>query len=277
MRACGIRRNPAGAWITRGEPSPRVVQIAGFDPQMMADAARRNVDAGARDHRHQHGLPGEESLQPAGGIGADAGRGTGRAHPRGRGEAVTAPVTLKTRTGWDPTHKNGIRIARIAEDCGIQALAIHGRTRADMFRGVAEHDTGPRDQEQRQESRCSPTATSIRRRAQRRFSQFHGMRRRHDRPSRARSAMDFRRSQFFPRTGKLREDLAQENVRDIMRAHLEDLYDFYGDETRCSSGTKTLELVFPAASWTRGIAEPSRANRDAAGATGHVVGALRHA
>ena len=56
-----------------GEPSPRVVQIAGFDPQMMAEAARRNVDAGARNHRHQHGLPGEESLQSPRGLGADAG------------------------------------------------------------------------------------------------------------------------------------------------------------------------------------------------------------
>ncbi len=55
--------------------------------------------------------------------------------------AVDAPVTLKTRTGWDPQHKNGPRIAKIAEDCGIAALAIHGRTRTDMYQGAAEHIT----------------------------------------------------------------------------------------------------------------------------------------
>ena len=57
----------------RGEPSPRVVQIAGFDPDMMAEAARRNVDAGARDHRHQHGLSGQEGLQSARRLGAAPG------------------------------------------------------------------------------------------------------------------------------------------------------------------------------------------------------------
>ena len=57
----------------RGEPSPRVVQIAGFDPAMMADAARRNVDAGRGDHRHQHGMSGQEGLQPSRRLGAAQG------------------------------------------------------------------------------------------------------------------------------------------------------------------------------------------------------------
>jgi len=56
-------------------------------------------------------------------------------------QAVNVPVTLKTRTGWDREHRNGVRIARIAEDCGIQMLAMHGRTRADKYTGDAEYET----------------------------------------------------------------------------------------------------------------------------------------
>ena len=56
-------------------------------------------------------------------------------------KAVDVPVTLKIRTGWDRAHKNGAAIARVAEDCGIQALAVHGRTRSDLFQGEAEYDT----------------------------------------------------------------------------------------------------------------------------------------
>src|SRR5208282_3818405 len=56
-------------------------------------------------------------------------------------QAVDVPVTLKTRTGWNPANKNGLNIAKIAEDCGVQAIAIHGRTRTDMYHGNAEHDT----------------------------------------------------------------------------------------------------------------------------------------
>ena len=59
---------------------------------------------------------------------------------------------MKTRTGWDRGHKNGIRIARIAEDCGIQALAIHGRTRTDLYQGEAEHETVRGDQGERPDS-----------------------------------------------------------------------------------------------------------------------------
>src|SRR5208282_5574287 len=124
-----------------GEPSPRVVQIAGFDPNMMAEAAQRNVDAGAEIIDINMGCPAkkvcnrladsallQDELLVARILEAVVG-------------AVSVPVTLKTRTGWDPLHKNGVRIAEIAERCGIQALAIHGRTRADMYRGMAEHET----------------------------------------------------------------------------------------------------------------------------------------
>src|SRR5271167_2567657 len=124
-----------------GEASPRVVQIAGFDPGMMAEAARRNVDAGADIIDINMGCPAKKVCNRLAGSALLQDEALVARILRAVVNAVSVPVTLKTRTGWDPTRKNGVRIARIAEDCGIQALAIHGRTRADMYQGIAEHDT----------------------------------------------------------------------------------------------------------------------------------------
>src|ERR1700679_4152437 len=125
----------------RGETSPRVVQIAGYDPTMMADAAQRNVDQGAEIIDINMGCPAKKVCNRLAGSALLKGAAVVPYILCAVVGAVSVPVTLKTRTGWDLTHKNGIRIARIAEDCGIQALAVHGRTRTDMFQGVAEHDT----------------------------------------------------------------------------------------------------------------------------------------
>jgi tRNA-dihydrouridine synthase B len=125
----------------RGEPGPRAVQIAGFDPEMMADAAQRNVDAGAEIIDINMGCPAKKVCNRLSGSALMKDEALVARILQTVARAVTVPVTLKTRTGWEPSHKNGIRIARIAEDCGIQALAVHGRTRTDMFQGLAEHDT----------------------------------------------------------------------------------------------------------------------------------------
>src|ERR1700728_780873 len=124
-----------------GEPSPRVVQIAGFDPQMMAEAARLNVDAGAEIIDINMGCPAKKVCNRLAGSALLQDETLVARILQVVVRRVSAPVTLKTRTGWDRDHKNGIRIARIAEDCGIQALAIHGRTRADLYQGNAEHET----------------------------------------------------------------------------------------------------------------------------------------
>ncbi|MEJ2653050.1 MAG: tRNA dihydrouridine synthase DusB [Gammaproteobacteria bacterium] len=124
-----------------GETQPRAVQIAGADPRMMADAARYNVDNGAEIIDINMGCPAKKVCN------ALAGSALLRDEPLvGRileavVNAVAAPVTLKIRTGWDPTQRNGITVARIAEQAGIQALAVHGRTRACGFSGEAEYDT----------------------------------------------------------------------------------------------------------------------------------------
>ena len=124
-----------------GEPEPRSVQIAGADPQMMAEAARHNVAEGAHIIDINMGCPAKKVCNVM----------TGSAllqHEKLVGEileavvnAVDVPVTLKIRTGWDRDNRNGVRIARIAEDAGIKALAVHGRTRADAYKGDAEYDT----------------------------------------------------------------------------------------------------------------------------------------
>ncbi|CAM3687236.1 tRNA dihydrouridine synthase DusB [Ectopseudomonas alcaliphila] len=124
-----------------GDPEPRSVQIAGGDPQMMADAARKNVELGAQIIDINMGCPAKKVCNKA------AGSALLRDEPLVREildavvGAVDVPVTLKIRTGWDRQNKNGITVAKIAEDAGIAALSVHGRTRADLYTGEAEYDT----------------------------------------------------------------------------------------------------------------------------------------
>ena len=124
-----------------GEPEPRIVQIAGGDPQMMAEAAQRNVDAGAQIIDINMGCPAKKVCR------ADAGSALLRDPDLVRAicsavvAAVPVPVTLKIRTGYTRAQRNGVEIAKIAEDCGIAALSVHGRTREDRYEGEAEYDT----------------------------------------------------------------------------------------------------------------------------------------
>jgi tRNA-dihydrouridine synthase B len=124
-----------------GEPEPRVVQIAGGDPEMMAEAARRNVDGGAQIIDINMGCPAKKVCNKAAGSALLKDEPLVRQILEAVVKAVDVPVTLKTRTGWNPDNRNGIAIARMAESIGVQALAIHGRTRACMYQGNAEYDT----------------------------------------------------------------------------------------------------------------------------------------
>src|SRR5580658_1289580 len=124
-----------------GEPSPRVVQIAGYDPAMMAEAAQRNIDAGAEIIDINMGCPAKKVCNRLAGSALLQDEALVARILQSVVQAVDVPVTLKTRTGWNPANKNGLHVAKIAEDCGVQALAIHGRTRTDMYQGEAEHDT----------------------------------------------------------------------------------------------------------------------------------------
>ena len=124
-----------------GEVSPISVQIAGSDPQMLADAARYNVDRGAEIIDINMGCPAKKICNVMAGSALLQNELLVRKILDAVVKAVDIPVTLKIRTGWDKQHKNALTIAHIAEDSGIQALAIHGRTRACAYTGNAEYDT----------------------------------------------------------------------------------------------------------------------------------------
>jgi tRNA-dihydrouridine synthase B len=124
-----------------GEPEPVSVQIAGYDPVMLADAARYNADAGAQIIDINMGCPAKKVCNVYAGSALLQDEPLVARILASVVSAVDLPVTLKIRTGWNRDNRNGMRIARIAEDTGIAALAVHGRTRADLYEGDAEYDT----------------------------------------------------------------------------------------------------------------------------------------
>ncbi len=117
------------------------MQIVGSDPVQLADAARRGVGLGAQIIDINMGCPAKKVCRKAAGSALLADESLVTEILSAVVNAVAVPVTLKIRTGTDPQNRNGVRIARIAEDAGIQALAVHGRTRACRFNGNAEYDT----------------------------------------------------------------------------------------------------------------------------------------
>ena len=123
------------------ETGLRSVQIAGADPEMMAFAARYNVEQGAQIVDINMGCPAKKVNKKLAGSALLRQPDLVRSICQAVVNAVEVPVTLKIRTGWDPDNRNGEEIARIAEDCGIAALAVHGRTRSCLYKGEAEYDT----------------------------------------------------------------------------------------------------------------------------------------
>lgn len=121
--------------------SPQVVQIAGSDPVLMAQAAQLNVALGADAIDINMGCPAKKVLKKDAGSALLRDAALVREILQSVVAAVAVPVTLKIRTGWCPQTRNGVDIARIAEDCGIQLLTVHGRTRACRFNGTVEYDT----------------------------------------------------------------------------------------------------------------------------------------
>ncbi len=124
-----------------GEVAPIAVQIAGADPALMADAARYNVARGAQIIDINMGCPAKKVCNAAAGSALLADEGLVAAILSAVVRAVDVPVTLKLRTGPNPSARNAVRIARIAEESGVQALALHGRTRACLFVGAVEYAT----------------------------------------------------------------------------------------------------------------------------------------
>jgi tRNA-dihydrouridine synthase B len=237
----------------RGEPEPVIVQIAGAEPGMIADAARRSVDQGAQIVDINMGCPMKKVCNQMAGSALLRDEVRVARILEAAVKAVSAPVTLKIRTGWAPDQRNGVRIARLAEQSGIAALAVHGRTRACRFGGEAEYDTirdikqavgipvianGDIDSPARAARVLALTGADgimIGRAAQ-------------GRP------WIFREIDHFLRTGCDLAPPTSAEVRDIMLAHLEALYAFYGEYSGIRVARKHL-------SWycrSRANAEPFR-------------------
>jgi tRNA-dihydrouridine synthase B len=123
------------------EPAPHVVQIAGSEPAMMAEAARRAAEHGAAIIDINLGCPAKKVCRRLAGSALMQDPELVARILAAVTAAVSIPVTLKMRTGWDTANRNGVAIARLAEQAGIAALAVHGRTRACAYRGEAEYAT----------------------------------------------------------------------------------------------------------------------------------------
>ncbi|MFT4257667.1 MAG: tRNA dihydrouridine synthase DusB [Pseudoxanthomonas sp.] len=124
-----------------GEPAPISVQIAGTEPAQLAEAARYNVAHGAQIIDINMGCPAKKVCNAWAGSALMRDEILVARILTAVVQAVEVPVTLKIRTGWNAENRNAPAIARIAEDCGIQALAVHGRTRDQHYTGSAEYDT----------------------------------------------------------------------------------------------------------------------------------------
>ncbi|MDP8566616.1 tRNA dihydrouridine synthase DusB [Methylophilus aquaticus] len=230
-----------------GEVSPISVQIAGAEPAMMAEAARHNVDNGAQIIDINMGCPAKKICNVM------AGSALLRDEPlvsqilKAVVNAVDVPVTLKIRTGWDRQNRNAIQIARMAEDIGIQALTIHGRTRNDLYHGDAEYDTiAAVKQAIRIPLIANGDITT---------------------PEKAKFVLDytkadavmigraaqgrpwiFRETEHFLKTGEHMLPPTVDEIHQVMLEHLHDLYAFYGDLTGMRVARKHI-------SWyTKGLA-----------------------
>jgi len=234
-----------------GEPEPRVVQLAGSDPEALAEAARQNVDLGAQIIDVNMGCPAKKVCGKACGSALLKDEPLVARLLEAVVRAVSVPVTLKIRTGWSAEQRNGTRIARIAEAAGIQALAVHGRTREDFYTGAAEYET---IREIKSAIRIPVIANGD-----------------IDHPMKARRVLDYTgadavmigrashgapwifRAVNFAMTKnsennltaeKSTESLSREEVRAIILSHLEALYAFYGEDTGVRVARKHLGWYF---------------------------------
>ena len=230
-----------------GEVDPISVQIAGADPAMMAEAARHNVERGAQIIDINMGCPAKKVCNVmAGSALLQDETLVGRILDAVVQAVPDVPVTLKIRTGWDREHRNALAILKIAENAGVQALAMHGRTRACGYSGDAEYDT----------IRAVKTAARIPIIANGDITS----------PEKAKHVLDttgadavmigraaqgrpwiFREIEHYLNTGTHLPQPEVAEIHAVLMGHLYDLYAFYGDVTGVRVARKHI-------SWyTRGL------------------------
>jgi len=212
-----------------GEPAPLSVQIVGSDPETLAAAAVYNVGLGAQIIDINMGCPAKKVCGKSAGSALLSDPGLVEAILEAVVGAVDVPVTLKIRTGPDPDNRNGLEVAQIAEACGISALAVHGRTRADRFNGEAEYATI--------RSICRATALPV-------FANGDITT-----PEQAKWVLDytgagglmigrgaqgnpwiFRELDHYLQTGEVLPPPRPDEIHRVMRVHLERLHAFYGEK-----------------------------------------------
>ncbi len=213
-----------------GELEPKTVQIVGADPQLMAQAARFNVERGAQIIDINMGCPAKKVCNVMAGSALLQDEDLVKQILDAVVTAVEVPVTLKIRTGWDPEHRNALNIARIAEQSGIQALTIHGRTRACGYRGKAEYET-IRSVKREVSLPVIANGDITTPEVAQDVLRYTGA----DAVMIGRAAQGrpwiFREIDHFLATGDLLPELGFEETRTIMIEHLNNLYAFYGKHT----------------------------------------------
>jgi tRNA-dihydrouridine synthase B len=222
-----------------GETEPRCIQIAGADPELMAKAAQHNVDNGAQIIDINMGCPAKKVCNVMAGSALLKNEGLVAKILEAVVNAVNVPVTLKIRTGWDKEHRNGVRIAQIAEQSGIQALAVHGRTRACAFSGEAEYDTIAAIKATLKIPVIANGDISSPEKAKYVFN-YTGA----DAIMIGRAALGqpwlFREIEHYLNTGEKLPSPSIIEIRDILLGHIENLYQFYGEYTGVRMARKHL-------------------------------------
>ncbi len=239
-----------------GEAPPIAVQIVGADPARLAEAARYNVDSGAQIVDINMGCPTRKVCRGKAGSALLRDESRVAAILEAVVAAVRVPVTLKIRTGWNKRSRNALTIARLAEAAGIQALTIHGRTRACMFEGEAEYETiaavkaavripviANGDIDTPEKAKAVLDAT------------------RADGVMIGRAALGrpwiFREIIHFLRTGRRHPPPGTSERRHILLSHLDEMYAFYGERTGVSMARKHIGW------YTRGLLDSPAFLREA--------------
>jgi tRNA-dihydrouridine synthase B len=222
-----------------GEVEPRSVQIVGADPALMAEAAKFNVANGAQIIDINMGCPAKKICNVMAGSALLRDEALVADILTAVVNAVDVPVTLKIRTGWDKAHRNGVAIAKLAESIGIQALAVHGRTRACAYTGDAEYDTIA---EIKHAIKIPVIANGdIRTPEKAKFVlDYTGA----DAVMVGRAAQGnpwiFREINHYLMTGNILPEPNVQEIRDTLLAHLHNLYHFYGEQTGVRVARKHL-------------------------------------
>jgi tRNA-dihydrouridine synthase B len=211
-----------------GETDPRSVQIMGTDPQMMAEAAKFNAEKGAQIIDINMGCPAKKVCNVAAGSALMRDEKLVADILGAVVNAVDIPVTLKIRTGWDAQNRNAPTIARIAEDSGIQSLAIHGRTRADQYKGDAEYDTIAEVKQQLNIPVIANGDITTPEKAQFVLEYTDTDAVMIGRAAQGRPWI-FREIEHYLKTGEHLAEPSLVEIRDILVGHLNNLYQFYGE------------------------------------------------